>query len=70
MLRRASTGIQPKIVAAGSYLGELDFDGVDDGLDIVGFAPISLTYSAFVVASLDEPAVGSLKTIFDSSDGN
>jgi hypothetical protein len=29
---QASTGLQPKIVANGSYLGELDFDGVNDFL--------------------------------------
>jgi hypothetical protein len=30
---QASTGLQPKIVANGSYLGELDFDGDDDCLE-------------------------------------
>ena len=60
---------QPKIAENGSVLADgIDFDGVDDKFDIDGFAPISLTYSSFVVASLDEPTISGLRTIFDSSD--
>jgi hypothetical protein len=41
---QASTGDQPKIVSAGSYLGELEFDGVDDFLSAgTGFASASKT---------------------------
>ena len=65
----AVEGYQPQIVKAGSLLADgIDFDGTNHKLDIDGYAALSLVYSSFVVASLDEAAASSIKTIFDSSD--
>lgn len=61
-------GSQPLIVENGNLLGELNFDGLNHKLDIDGYAPLSLVYSSFLVASFDEPTASSMKTIFDSSD--
>ncbi len=61
---------QPKIVSSGTILDELDFDGTDDKLDIDGLALASLTYAAFVVASIDNNTASALKTIFDTSDSS
>ena len=61
-------GNQPKIVSSGTMLDELDFDGTNYKLDIDGLALASLTYAAFVVASIDDNTSSDLKTIFDTSD--
>jgi hypothetical protein len=42
---------QPKIVDAGTYLGEIDFDGSDDHLDFTGIATTDV--SVFSVVDLD-----------------
>ena len=69
---QSSTGEQPKIAEAGIIKTQggkpcLDFDGTNHKLDIDGYAPLSLVYSSFVVASLDDPTASSIKTIFDST---
>ena len=62
---------QPKIVDAGTLVtGGLDFDGVDDEMDIGGLVLASLNYGAFSVASIDNPTASTLKTIFDSTETN
>ena len=49
---QASTGLQPQIVNAGSYLGELDFDGVDDELKTGSISGLidNVSHSIFAVA--------------------
>jgi hypothetical protein len=60
---------QPKIVVNGNLVADgIDFDGSTTQLDITGFSPVSLTYGAFTVASIDDNTASNLRTIFDSSD--
>lgn len=60
---------QPKIVEGGTLVADgIDFDGSTTQLDITGFSPVSLTYGAFTVASIDDNTASNLRTIFDSSD--
>ncbi len=51
---QGTAGSQPKIVDGGAYLGELDFDGVDDQLDY----PLSISTlnntSSFVLAAFQD----------------
>jgi hypothetical protein len=62
---------QPKIVDGGSLVtGGLDFDGSSSAMDIDGLALESTEYYMTAVIDLDVVPSGSLKTIFDSTDGN
>jgi hypothetical protein len=64
---QASTGLQPKIVDAGTYISVLDFDGSDDTFSIdVGSSPN--TFSMFFVAKV-EAFTGSAR-IFQFGTGN
>jgi hypothetical protein len=56
-----ATGLQPQIVNAGSYLGELDFDGNDDALTFTG--PATTAWSLACVCDI-EGATGGAQGIF------
>ena len=57
---------QPKIVSAGSYLGEVDFDGTNDFLDLTSALGITNQAAIFTVA---ESGGGNDKIILDNRDG-
>ena len=57
---------QPKIVNAGNFLNELDFDGTDDHLDLTSALGITSAGAVFTVA---ESGGGNDKIILDNRDG-
>ena len=77
---QATAGSQPKIVNAGSFLNELDFDGTADELTIDFGADLSQANSFFMVHQSDTTTAnsndffdrvsGSPRTLFDQSGNN
>ena len=77
---QATAGSQPKIVNAGSFLNELDFDGTADELAIDFGADLSQANSFFMVHQSDTTTAnsndffdrvsGSPRTLFDQSGNN
>jgi hypothetical protein len=63
---QATAGSQPKIVNAGTFLSELDFDGTDDTLDIDFGADLSQASSFFIVHQSDTTTASS-NEFFDSA---
>jgi hypothetical protein len=57
---------QPKIVDAGTYLGEIDFDGVDDGFSIDFGADLTQANSLFLVHQSDT-LIDTSNEFFDSA---
>ena len=62
---QATAGSQPKIVSAGSFLNELDFDGTDDNFELTSVLGMTSAGSIFTVA---ESGGGSDKIILDNRD--
>ena len=62
---QATAGSQPKIVSAGSFLNELDFDGTDDNFELTSVLGITSAAAIFTVA---ESGGGDDKLILDNRD--
>ncbi len=62
---QATAGSQPKIVSAGSFLNELDFDGTDDNFELTSVLGMTSAGSIFSVA---ESGGGNDKIILDNRD--
>jgi len=62
---QATAGSQPKIVNAGSFLNELDFDGTDDNFELTSVLGMT---SAGAIFSVAESGGGNDKLILDNRD--
>ena len=62
---QATAGSQPKIVSAGTFLNELDFDGTDDNFELTSVLGITSVGAIFTVA---ESGGGDDKLILDNRD--
>jgi len=63
---QATAASQPKIVNAGSFLNELDFDGTDDNFELTSVLGMT---SAGAIFSVAESGGGNDKLILDNRDG-
>ena len=60
---QATAASQPKIVSAGTYLGEVDFDGTDDYLETSGTVSFTQPTTAFTVVNNDVTFFGGIATL-------
>ena len=60
---QATAASQPKIVSAGTYLGEVDFDGTDDYLETSGTVSFTQPITTFSVLENDATSFGGIATL-------